>query len=286
MAPRPKPKEIIPTPDNLESENIMCDNKDGKTGIVQPIPVRVQQVNPYFQQKEPNPVITHRMNLQLYANWMMQGKETDICQPLVIPMDKSLTVSMSLNDFATLIMGCDLHYPTYSFYCHTDEVLSHLSSVIMFIVSQEHACKFGDITKQHELADIFFGTAEVSPSRMVDLCTEYDMLHPITVVVAMEYIYRLINSKKIVVTLTNLRRLFIVAMIVAQKFINDETDAYDNGSFSRLLDIDNLILNELELAFLQMIDYNVCISDEQIRILRVSMIYMLSPFLEKELYIH
>lgn len=79
-------------------------------------------------------------------------------------------------------------------------------------------------------------------------------------ILAMMYLDKLL-AKGFVLTNENIHKTFFVCMMEAQKFYNDGT--YSNKDFAKLCGISSQELIDLEFEFLDYIEYNMNIPDEQ-----------------------
>jgi len=190
-----------------------------------------------------------------------------------------MTSKFSVDDFADMITGIDLHCPSYTWYWSCDKALARIASVLMYMMAtncSDAAGSFETSKEAEQFNDIFF----FAPSHMVELCMKWNMFRPYVVIVAIEYISRLVEMKKILVTHQNLRLLFLVAVVVAAKFVDDEQHHFDNVAYTRVLPIQLGVLNKLERTFLQLIEFNVVVADDRVRRLRADLIVMVQAFLE------
>ena len=88
-------------------------------------------------------------------------------------------------------------------------------------------------------------------------------------VVAFGYLYRLVERRRIkdpfLLTRSNWRLLVITAIMIAQKFSNDES--YPNNEFAKLLKPEYTIqqLNKMEVAFLVGLNWNCSFTPQEYR---------------------
>ena len=81
-----------------------------------------------------------------------------------------------------------------------------------------------------------------------------------TLILSLMHIDKIL-SKDFVITDKNVRYLFCTSMIVSQKFYEDEP--IDNNIYAKYVGISAAELTQLELEFLEMLDYNLFVSDEK-----------------------
>ena len=81
-----------------------------------------------------------------------------------------------------------------------------------------------------------------------------------TLILSLMHIDKIL-SKNFVITDKNVGYLFYTSMVVSQKFYEDEP--IDNNIYAKYVGISAAELTQLELEFLEMLDYNLFVSDEK-----------------------
>eukprot|EP00002_Diphylleia_rotans_P003047 TRINITY_DN1203_c0_g1_i1.p2 TRINITY_DN1203_c0_g1~~TRINITY_DN1203_c0_g1_i1.p2 ORF type:complete len:222 (-),score=45.48 TRINITY_DN1203_c0_g1_i1:335-1000(-) len=91
---------------------------------------------------------------------------------------------------------------------------------------------------------------------------EHNLVPDECIFVALCYARRYLRQRNLPWTSSNFRGLFITCLVVASKFLLDE--GFNMRTFSRMSDVPLSILAQLERHFLQIVDYKLFISDEEI----------------------
>eukprot|EP00602_Paraphysomonas_sp_CaronLab_P004129 CAMPEP_0185024836 /NCGR_PEP_ID=MMETSP1103-20130426/8026_1 /TAXON_ID=36769 /ORGANISM="Paraphysomonas bandaiensis, Strain Caron Lab Isolate" /LENGTH=295 /DNA_ID=CAMNT_0027557901 /DNA_START=71 /DNA_END=955 /DNA_ORIENTATION=+ len=79
-------------------------------------------------------------------------------------------------------------------------------------------------------------------------------------IVALIYIDRLIETRSIVLSSLNVHRILITSILLSTKVFEDEF--YKNAYYAKLGGISTQEINSLELEFLSMVNFNMCVSTD------------------------
>lgn len=193
--------------------------------------------------------------------------------------DTSMHVRVSNADYWVMLQGLDEMETDYKFYCRADAIIANLSSIVM----HELVSNFGNLRSvivEDKRTNAFNGIFDLAPSETIEQFMMYAMIEPLVVVFGLYLVVRLVMTKKFVLTYQNQRRVFFVALMVAEKFVQDEEESYTATSFCTLAQFSFPLYLKLQCLFLDLIDWKLMVSDPLLRSFRAQIINMIRPCIE------
>ena len=101
-------------------------------------------------------------------------------------------------------------------------------------------------------------TPQIKLSQYVWRIAEYTYTSPSTLLIALIYVNRILDSQQACLSVMNVYKLFFIAVRIASK-VND-LRTLNNKNFAGVGGISNEQLNELEALFVTLLDFNVFVS--------------------------
>ena len=138
-------------------------------------------------------------------------------------------------------------------------IIQRISSAIDDITVQNEAKNTNNNSIHYD--DSVFAHKEVPKISIEDYLNrirKYSKLEDSTLIIALIYIDRLLKNQKIVLSIFNVHRILLTAILLAIKYNEDEI--YDNSFFARIFGITTKELNKLENKFLDLIEFKLFIT--------------------------
>lgn len=216
----------------------------------------------------------------------VQSKRPDLdkqAHAIRIGSDTSMHVHVTREEHQTLLVGLNKDIRDPNYYNHCDRVLAMLSSVVMYGFAAN--CRpLRNITLADSRVREFDGIFELTPSDTFFEMAIYGIIEPYVVLVGFYYVQRLIDTNRFLVTHQNLRRVFFIAVMIAERFCHDESVSWEDKSFCSVAQFSFPLYVKLQILFLELIDWRLVYDESHLCEFRAEIISMIRPIVEHTLF--
>ena len=137
-------------------------------------------------------------------------------------------------------------------------IIQLISSAIDDIIVQNETKNTDNNSINYDSVFAHKEAPKISIEDYLNRIRKYSKLEDSTLIIALIYIDRLLKNQKIVLSIFNVHRILLTAILLAIKYNEDEI--YDNSFFARIFGITTKELNKLENKFLDLIEFKLFIT--------------------------
>ena len=144
-------------------------------------------------------------------------------------------------------------------------VVQHISSILKDFISQNETKNYEKNSSDYD-DSIFVSkkNPKISIESYLNRIRKYFRFEDSTLVIALIYIDRILGNKNIKLSIHNVYRILLTAILVAIKYNEDEI--YDNFIYAEIFGVKTKKLNKLENKFLELIEFKLFISKKEFQL--------------------